>query len=76
MSSERLILLAESCGALRASIGRMLLSDQGSADQAAAEEAYRATLRELLHQAREGHAALFLEVALDERNPRARRTRG
>jgi uncharacterized protein YbgA (DUF1722 family) len=65
MASERLILLAESCSALRASIGRMLLADRGSVEHAAAAEGYDQALRDLLRHARQEELAVYLEVAGD-----------
>ena len=63
MTNERLIQLAESCSAVRASIGRMLLSDEASEQRAEATDCYRDSLRELLRVAREDECGLFLEVA-------------
>ena len=63
MTNERLITLAESCSAVRASIGRMLLSDEQSEVREEAARAYRASLRELMQRAREEECGLFLEVA-------------
>ena len=63
MSSENLIRLAESCSVVRRMIGRALLSPEDSPARAAAEEEYRAALRELLRIVRDEECALLLESA-------------
>ncbi len=63
MTNERLITLAESCSAVRASIGRMLLADEGSETREQAARNFRNALRELMRRAREEECGLFLEVA-------------
>ena len=63
MPTDRLIQLAESCSSVRSSIGRCLLSAEGSEERSAAVETYRRSLRELLRQARDEEAGLYLEVA-------------
>jgi len=63
MTTDRLIQLAESCSSVRSSIGRLLLSAEGSPERSDAAETYRRSLREFLRQAREEEAGLFLEVA-------------
>jgi hypothetical protein len=63
MTNDRLIHLAEACSSVRASIGRMLLSEESSEEQLAAAEAYRRSLRSLLRLAREEECGVFLEVA-------------
>ena len=63
MTTDRLIQLAESCSAVRSSIGRLLLSAEGSEERSTAVEAYERSLRELLSRAREEEAGLYLEVA-------------
>ena len=63
MTNERLIHLAESCSAVRSSIGRMLLSEESSEERLAAADAYRRSLRKLLRLAREEECGVFLEVA-------------
>lgn len=63
MSQAKLIALAESCSALRASIGRMLLVDPEGPEHDAAVAAYERAMRNLLRQAREEQCGLYLEVA-------------
>ena len=63
MSQSRLIHLAECCTAVRANVGRMLLTTEGSAARAEAAGEYRESLKELLRVAREEECGLFLEVA-------------
>jgi len=63
MPNDRLIHLAESCSAVRASIGRMLLSEETSEERLAAADSYRRSLRTLLRLAREEECGVFLEVA-------------
>jgi hypothetical protein len=63
MSQVNLIALAESCSGVRSSIGRMLLAAEGAPERAAATEAYRRSLRELLRLAREEECGMYLEVA-------------
>ncbi len=63
MATDRLIQLAESCSSVRSSVGRLLLAAEGSEERSAAVDTYRRSLRELLRQAREEEAGLFLEVA-------------
>ena len=69
MTNVRLIQLAESCSAVRSSIGRLLLSDDTSDDRVAALEAYRRSLREMLRVAREEECGVFLEVAGELSSP-------
>lgn len=64
MESDDLILLAESCSRLRASIGRMLLtSEADGGDVERAREEYRLALRTLLQRARDADCGVYLEVA-------------
>jgi hypothetical protein len=63
MSQSNLVVLAESCSAVRASIGRMLLTSENSPARAAAADKYRRSLKELLRLAREEEYGLYLEVA-------------
>ena len=63
MSQDRLIRLAESCSAVRASIGRMLLTPETEPGRDDVVAEYRAALRSLLREAREEECGLFLEVA-------------
>ena len=63
MSQSRLIHLAECCTSVRANIGRMLLTAEGTQARADATEDYRESLKELLRVAREEECGLFLEVA-------------
>lgn len=63
MPSDNLILMAESCSVVRRSIGRLLLTRENSTERAAAEEAYRRAIRELLLRVRTEECALFLEAA-------------
>ena len=63
MTNDRLITLAESCSDVRASIGRMLLSDELSEQRAEALDSYRRALRRLLRAAREEECGMFLEIA-------------
>ena len=63
MTTDRLINLAESCSFVRSSIGRLLLTAEGSEERSAAADAYRRSLHDLLRNAREEEAGLFLEVA-------------
>jgi hypothetical protein len=63
MSHANLVVLAESCTGVRASIGRMLLAAEESPERAAASESYRRCLRNLLRIAREEECGLYLEVA-------------
>ncbi len=63
MTNDRLITLAESCSAVRASIGRMLLAGELTEERAEAREAYRAALRMLLRAAREEECGMYLEIA-------------
>ena len=65
MSHSNQIALAESCSAVRAAIGRMLMSAADSPEHAAASEQYRSALRGLLRAAREEECGLYLEVAGD-----------
>lgn len=63
MSHVNLVALAESCSAVRASIGRMLLREEDSPEREAAAEQYRRALRALLRVAREEECGIYLEVA-------------
>lgn len=63
MSQSRLIQLAECCTAVRANIGRMLLTAEGTEARVEATDEYREALKELLRVAREEECGLFLEVA-------------
>jgi len=63
MSHANLVALAESCSAVRASIGRMLLCEEDSPERQAASEKYRRSLRALLRVAREEECGTYLEVA-------------
>ena len=63
MSQDRLIHLAESCSAVRASIGRMLLTPENDRNRDDVVASYRQALRSLLQAAREEECGLFLEVA-------------
>lgn len=63
MPSDNLIRMAESCSVVRRAIGRLLLTPEHSAERAAADEAYRKAVRELLQHLREEECALFLEAA-------------
>lgn len=63
MSQDRLIHLAESCSAVRATIGRMLLTPESDRTRDEAVAAYREALRALLQAAREEECGMFLEVA-------------
>ncbi len=63
MSQSNLVALAESCSAVRASIGRMLLSADDSPERAAGAERYREALKALLRIAREEEYGIYLEVA-------------
>jgi hypothetical protein len=62
-SQANLIALAESCSAVRAALGRMLLAAEDSPERAAAADAYRRALTTLLRTAREEECGLYLEVA-------------
>jgi hypothetical protein len=63
MAQSDLVTLAESCSAVRASIGRMLLAAADSPEREAAAEKYRRALRTLLRIAREEEYGIYLEVA-------------
>jgi hypothetical protein len=63
MADTDLLALAECCSGVRASIGRMLLATEGSAERGHAAETYRRSLRSLLRLARQEDAGLYLEVA-------------
>jgi hypothetical protein len=63
MASDELIRMADRCGAVRRSIGRVLMSPDGSSERVAAEERFHEELRLLLRQVREQECALLLEAA-------------
>jgi hypothetical protein len=63
MSHANLIVLAESCSAVRSAIGRMLLCAEESDQRTAAEAAYQRALRSLLRIAREEECGAYLEIA-------------
>jgi hypothetical protein len=63
MSQSNLIALAESCSAVRAAIGKMLLTAEGGREREAADENCRRALKQLLRLAREEECGLYLEVA-------------
>jgi hypothetical protein len=63
MPQANLVVLAESCSAVRASIGRMLLTSEDSPARDAATDKYRRSLKALLRAAREEEYGLYLEVA-------------
>jgi len=58
-----MIALAEACSAVRAALGKMLLSADDSPERVAAHESYRRALTTLLRTAREEECGLYLEVA-------------
>lgn len=63
MASDELIRMADSCGAVRRSIGRVLMTPDGSEERVAAEERFRDELRVLLRHVREQECSLLLEAA-------------
>jgi hypothetical protein len=63
MASDDLIRMAECCGTVRRSIGRVLLTPDGSPERVAAEIVFRDSLRDLLREVREHECAVLLEAA-------------
>jgi len=63
MPQANLVVLAESCSVVRASIGRMLLTSEDSTAREAATHNYRRSLKALLRAAREEEYGLYLEIA-------------
>ncbi len=63
MAQANLLVLAESCSAVRASIGRMLMAAEDSPERAAAADRYRRSLKALLRAARAEEYGIYLEVA-------------
>ena len=63
MASDTLIRMAEQCSVVRRCIGSVLMTPEGTPERAAAEDAYRAAVRDLLREVRAEEFSLLLEAA-------------